>query len=304
MAAVTLKDRLLDLMVSPLLLDQAGLQAASEAVSPDAVTAVDFEVDSEAAIVEASVAEEDGEASDTRVEVALAEEVGMVVVDMVMAQHLPLTLLLAQAELEVVSAAAATVVPLLAVLQLSMALQAQTAVLLVGMALLVAHMTTDPLIVVGVAVEVGMVVMAVQEASLAATASPYDPEMEVIGTAIDTAAEDATTITEAESGITKAMATTTHAANGDISHLATLIGLLGGFSPFQHFFPLLRLGKGKQLHLRLIRLHHVVIGKAFNYELIIPVLPPRGFINSSMHFPTHDAGRKGYARHRHLAKLI
>ena len=245
-------------MGSLLLLDQAVSKAVSGVVSKaDVVTVVGFEVDFEAAIVEASVGEEDEEASDTKVEAALAEEVGMVVVvDMVMAQHLPLTLLLAQAATEVVSAAADTVVPLLAVpllavLQLSTALQAQTAVLLVGMALLVAHMTTDPLIVVGVAVEVGMAVMAVQEASLAATASPYDPEMEVIGTAIDTAAEAATTITEAENGITTAMATMTHAANGDTSRFAAFIGLLGGFPPFQHFFPLLRLGKGKQLHLRL-----------------------------------------------------
>ena len=251
MAVVTLKDHLLDLMGSLLRLDQAVSKAVSAVVSKaDAVTVVGSEVDSEAAIVEASVAEGDEEASDTKVEAALAEEVGMVVADMVMAQHLPLTLLLAQAATEVVSAAD-TAVPLLAVLQLSMALQAQTAVLLVGMALLVAHMTTDPLIVVGVAVEVGMAAIAVQQASLAATASPYDLEMEVIGTVIDTAAEDATTTMEAEKGITTATATMTHAANGDTSRIAAFIGLLGGFPPFQHFFPLLRLGKEKQLHLRL-----------------------------------------------------
>ena len=220
-AVDTLKDHLLDQMDSLLLPDQAVSKAVSAVVSKaDVVTVVDFEVDSEAAIVEALAVEEDEEASDTKEEAALAEEVGMVVVDLVMAQHLPLTLLLVQAETEVVlaaQAAADTAVPLLAVLRLSMALQAQTAVLLVGMALPVAHMTTDPLIVAGVAVEVGMAVMAVQEASPAATASPYDPEMEVTGTATDTAAEAATTITEAGNGITTAMATMTHAANGDTS---------------------------------------------------------------------------------------
>ena len=220
------------------LLDPAVSKVASEAVSADAVivagSVVDFAVVIEAVTV-VVVAEEE-EVSDTKAEAALAEEVGMVE-DMVTAQHLPQMLLPAQVAVEAGLAAVVTAVHLLVLLQLSMVLQGQTAVPRVGMALLVAHMTTDPLIVVAAAVEVGTAAIAAQEASPAATANQYDLETEAIGTVIDTVAGDETRTTVAERDITMAITMMTHAANGDTSRLATLIGLLGGFSRFQHFFP-------------------------------------------------------------------
>ena len=158
---------------------------------------------------------------------------------MVTAQHHPLMLLQVQAE-----EAEAVLAVHQSVLLLSMALRARTAIL-VGMALhVVAHMTTDPLIVAEAAVEVGSVIAA-QEASPAVIASPSDPVMEVKEIGIDTAAEDETTTMGAERGIMMAMAMMTHAANGDISRfLRRYIGLLGGFCfRFQHFLPLLCLGK-------------------------------------------------------------
>lgn len=220
------------------LLDPAASKGVSEAVLPDVVIVADFVVDFAVAIEAVTVvvvvvlvaAEE--EASDTKAEAALAEEVGMV-----MAQHLPPMLLPAQVEAEAVLAAVGTAVHLLVRLRLSMVLQGPTAVLRVGMALLVAHMTTDPLIVVAAAVEVGTAVTAAQEASPAVTANQYDLEMEATGTAIDTVAVDETRTTVAERGITRARTMTTHAANGGTSRLAAPIGLLGGFSRFQHFFP-------------------------------------------------------------------
>ena len=238
------------------LLDPAASKVASEAVSPDVVTVagsvVDFAVVIEA-VMEVVVEEE---ASDTKAEAALAEEVG-IVEDTVMAQHLPQMPLPAQVEAEAALAVVATAVHLLVLLQLSMGLQGQTAVPLVGMALLVAHMTTDPLIVVAAVVEVGTAVIAAQEASPAVIVSQYDLEMEAIGTAIDTAAGDETRTTVAGRGITMAMAMMTHAANGDTSRLATLIGLLGGFSRFQHFFPFHdRVRKDNTFIFDLTRLHH------------------------------------------------
>ena len=248
-----------DLEGSLLLPDLAASKVASEAALPDvaigAGSVVDFAVAIEAVTVAVVVVEE--EASDTKVEAALAEEVG-IVEDMVMAQRLPQMLLPAQVEAGAVLAAVVTAVHLLVLPQLSMVLQGQTAVPLVGMALLVAHMTTDPLIVVAAAaVEVGTAVTVAQEASPAVTANQYDLEMEAIGTAIDTAAGDETMTTVAERGITMAMAMMTHAANGDTSRLATLIGLLGGFSRFQHFFPFCdRVRKDNTFILDFIRLHH------------------------------------------------
>ena len=248
-----------DLEDSPPLLVPAASRVASEAVSPDVAIVVGFVVDFAAAIEAATVVlvvvvEE--EASDTKAEAALAEEVG-IVEDMVMAQHLPPMLLLAQVEAEEVLAAVLTAVHLLVLLQLPTGLQGQTAVLRVGMALLVAHMTTDPLIVVAAAVEVGTAAIAAQEASPAVTANQYDLEMEAIGTVIDTAAGDETRTTVAERGITMAMAMMTHAANGDTSRLAALIGLLGGFSRFQHFFPFCdRVRKDNTFIFDFIRLHH------------------------------------------------
>lgn len=218
------------------LLDPAASKVASEAVSPDVVIVAGSVVVFAVAIEAATAVVVEEEASDTKAEAALAEEVG-IVDHTVMAQHLPQMLLPAQVEAEAVLAVVVTAVHLLVLLQLSMVLQGQTAVLLVGMALLVAHMTTDPLIAVAAAVEVGTAVIAAQEASPAATANQFDLEMEAIGTAIDTAAGDETRTTVAERGITMAMAMMTHAANGDTSRLATPIGLLGGFSRFQHFFP-------------------------------------------------------------------
>ena len=240
------------------LLDPAASRVASEAVSPDVAivvaSVVDFAAAIEGATVVVVVVEE--EASDTKAEAALAEEVG-IVEDMVMVQHLPPMLLLAQAEAEEVLAVVLTAVRLLVLLQLPMVLQGQTAVLRVGMALLVAHMTTDPLIVVAAAVEVGTAAIAAQEALPAATANQYDLEMEAIGTVIDTAAGDETRTTVAERGITMAMAMMTHAANGDTSRLAALIGLLGGFSRFQHFFPFCdRVRKDNTFIFDFIRLHH------------------------------------------------
>ena len=241
------------------LLDPAASRVGSEAVSPDVAivegSVVDFAAATEAVTVVMVVVVEE-EVSDTKAEAALAEEVG-IVEDMVMAQHLPPMLLLAQVEAEEVLAAVLTAVHLLVLLQLPMVLQGQTAVLRVGMALLVAHMTTDPLIVVAAAVEVGTVAIAAQEASPAVTANQYDPEREAIGTVIDTAAGDETRTTVAERGITMAMAMMTHAANGDTSRLAALIGLLGGFSRFQHFFPFCdRVRKDNTFIFDFIRLHH------------------------------------------------
>ena len=250
-----------DLEGSLPLLDLAASKVASEAVSPDVVigagSVVDFAVAIEAVtvvVVVVVVVEE--EASDTKAEAALAEEVG-IAEDMVMAQRLPQMLLPAQVEAEAVLAAVVTAVHLLVLPQRSMVWQGQTAVPLVGMALLVAHMTTDPLIVVAAAVEVGTAVTVAQEASPAVTGNQYDLEMEAIGTAIDTAAGDETMTTVAERGITMAMAMMTHAANGDTSRSATLIGLLGGFSRFQHFFPFCdRVRKDNTFVLDFIRLHH------------------------------------------------
>lgn len=213
------------------LLDPAASKVASEAVSPDVVIVAGSVVVFAVAIEAATAVVVEEEASDTKAEAALAEEVG-IVDHTVMAQHLPQMLLPAQVEAEAVLAVVVTAVHLLVLLQLSMVLQGQTAVLLVGMALLVAHMTTDPLIAVAAAVEVGTAVIAAQEASPAATANQFDLEMEAIGTAIDTAAGDETRTTVAERGITMAMAMMTHAANGDTSRLATPIGLLGGFLDF------------------------------------------------------------------------
>ena len=209
------KDQLPDQVALLLQLDQvASKEVVSVAASADAVTAVDCEVGFAAVIEEASAVEE--EASDTNPEAASAEEVVMVE-GMVTAQHHPLMLLQVQAE----EAEAASAVHRSVVL-LSMALRARTAVL-VGMALhVVAHLTTDPLIVAeAVAEEVGSVIAA-QEASLAVIASPSGLVKEVIGTGIDTAAEDETTTTGAERGIMMAMAMMIHAANGDISRFAAL----------------------------------------------------------------------------------
>ena len=205
------KDQLPDQVALLLQLDQvASKEVVSVAASADAVTAVDSEVGFAAVIEEASAVEE--EASDTNPEAASAEEVVMVE-GMVTAQHHPLMLLQVQAE----EAEAASAVHRSVVL-LSMALRARTAVL-VGMALhVVAHLTTDPLTV---AEEVGSVIAA-QEASLAVIASPSGLVKEVIGTGIDTAAEDETTTTGAERGIMMAMAMMIHAANGDISRFAAL----------------------------------------------------------------------------------
>ena len=243
------------------LLGPAASKGASEAVLPGVVivadSVVDFAVAIEAVtvVVVVLVAAEE-EASDTKAEAALAEEVG-IVEDMVMAQRLPPMLLPAQVEAEAVLAAVGTAVHLLVRLRLPMVLQGQTAVLRVGMALLVAHMTTDPLIVVAAAVEVGTAATAAQEASLAVTANQYDLEMEATGTAIDTVAVDETRTTAAERGITTAITMTTHAANGDTSRLAAPIGLLGGFSRFQHFFPFRdRVRKDNTFILDSVRLHH------------------------------------------------
>lgn len=238
-AAATPKAHLLDLEDLLLLLDPVAFKVASVAILAGVAIAVDSEVAFEA-VIEVATVVEDEEALDTKAEAALAEEVGMGE-DMVMAQHLPPMLLLAQVEVDQVSAVAVTAAPLLehllVVLQLSMALQGRTAVLLVGMVLLVAHMTTDPLTVVGAAAEVGTAVIAAQEASPVVTENRYDPEREAIETAIGTAAGDGKMITVAGRDITMGMDTMTHAANGDTSRFATLIGLLGGFSRFQHFFP-------------------------------------------------------------------
>ena len=124
----------------------------------------------------------------------------------------------------------------------SMALQGRMAVS-VGMVLhVVAHMTTDPLIVVEAAVAVGTVVTAAQEASLAVIANRCDPEMEVTETAIDTAAEDETTTTAAGKGTTTAMATTTHAANGDTNRMQynRFVGWVFSISAFLPFFARVR----------------------------------------------------------------
>ena len=223
----------------------AASKVASEAVLPDVVIVADFVVDFAVAIeaVTVVVVVVGEEASDTKAEAALAEEVGLVE-DMVMAQRLPPMPLPAQVEAAAVMAAVVTAVHLPVLPQLSMVLQGQTAVPRVGMALLVAHMTTDPpLIVVAAAVEVGTAAIAAREASPAVIVNQYDLETEAIGTAIDTVAGDETRTTVAERGITMAITMTTHAANGDTSHLATLIGLLGGFSRFSASLPLLRQGK-------------------------------------------------------------
>ena len=92
---------------------------------------------------------------------------------------------------------------------------------------------------------------AVQEALLAAIASPFDQEtvgttteieIEIltateIETAIVATAVEAGTMTMAvESAIMKVKVTTTRAANEGISRPITISGLLGGFAPiFQHF---------------------------------------------------------------------
>lgn len=236
------KDQLPGQEALPLQLDQAGQagQAASKEASvaglPAAVIvviAVDSEVDFAAVIEEASAVVEEG-ASDTNPEAASAEEVGMAE-GMVTAQHHPLMLLQVQAEeAEAVSAVHRSVV------LLSMALRARTA-MLVGMALhvVVAHMTTDPLIVAEAAVvEVGSA-MAALEASRAVIASPSDLVKGVTGTGIDTAAEDETTTMGAGRGIMMAMAMMIHAANGDISRFCgvTSVCWVGFVSDFQHFFP-------------------------------------------------------------------
>ena len=210
------KDQLPDREASLLQLVQAASKEDSVAVSPAVVTAVDSEADSAAVIEEASVVEE--EASDTNPEAASAEEVGMVE-DMVTAQHHPLMLLQVRAEAAAALAVHQSVV-------LSMALRARTA-MLVGMALhVVAHMTTDPLIVAEAAVVVGSVI-AVQEASLAVIASPSDLVTEGTGIGIDTAAGHEKMTMGVARGIMRAMATMIHAANGDISRLRHYIGFVG-----------------------------------------------------------------------------
>ena len=222
------KDRLLDLEASQLLLGLVAFKVASVVVELlHVVTAEDSEVASAAAIEEVSEVGE--EASDSNPEATSAEEVGTVE-GMVTAQLHPLMLLQVQAEAE-----AALAVHLLVVR--SMAMQGRTAVLVGMVPHVVAHMTTDPLIAAAAVEGVGSAVIAAQEASLAVIANPYETEREVTGTGIDMGAEDETTTMVAGRGITTAMAMTTHAANGDTSRSCGIIGLLGGFFRFQHFFP-------------------------------------------------------------------
>lgn len=221
------KDRLLDLEALLLLLGLGAFKVASVVDLLHVVTAVDSEAASAVVIEEAL--EVDEEALDSNPEVTSAEEVGMVE-GMVMAQHHPLMLLQVQVVVEAVLAAHPPVVQ-------PTALQGRTAVPVGMVPHVVAHMTTDPLTAAAAMVEVGLAVIAAQEASLAVIVNPCDPEREVTGTGIGTEAEDETTTMVAGRGITMAMATTTHAANGDTSRFCGIIGLLGGFSRFQHCFP-------------------------------------------------------------------
>ena len=235
----TPKDHLPDLealQLLPVRSDLVGLGADSEAatvVGSEAASAAGIEVVLEVVEEEVLV---------IKVEVALAEEVGMAE-GMVTAQHHPLMLLLVQAEAAAVLAALPQ-----ARQSVLMVLRARM-VAVVGMVLHVAHLTTDPPIVaVAVVGEVGMAVIAAQEVSPAVIASRYVPAREAIGTAIATGVEDETTITAAGRDTMTAMATTIHAANGDTSRLRHIRFVGWVFSRFSA--SLVPFCQGKKQHLQ------------------------------------------------------